>query len=65
MTFILHPLLREKIRISGDMPQINITKMIDQEFQERFNNKLDCQLIREAELKNKECWYYESLGATL
>jgi hypothetical protein len=67
MEIILHPLLREKIGISGDVPLPNsqLKMALDQIYQPMFGGRLNTKLIdsRIATLIDKP-WYLDSLFET-
>ena len=47
MRFKVFPQMREKIRVVGDIPTLNVLEMIENEFQGKFNGKLEIDQIEE------------------
>ena len=47
MRFKVHPLLREKMRVGGDMPTLHVLDMIDREFQPGFKGRLEIDWMEE------------------
>ena len=45
--FKVHPLLREKIRIAGDLPSLDVLSMIEREFQPLFKGRLEIDLMEQ------------------
>ena len=43
--FKVEPLLREKLRIAGDMPSKDVLEMIEKEFQPKFKGRLEIDLM--------------------
>ena len=62
MEFILAPLIREKIGITGDIPLANHEWLAAYDFvyRDMFEGKLDCSLL-EPLLCRKVPWYFETL----
>lgn len=65
MHFKVHPLLREKMRIAGDMPTLRVLDMIENEFQPSFRGKLEMDLMEQVAKDNDDCWYLPSLNGDL
>mmetsp|Transcript_4678 Transcript_4678/g.7959 ORF Transcript_4678/g.7959 Transcript_4678/m.7959 type:complete len:297 (-) Transcript_4678:15-905(-) len=75
--FKVHPLIREKMRVSGDMPTCDVLNMIEREFQPKFKGRLEINWMEEAsgkeqhifEVKDQvaleDCWYFSSLNEDL
>lgn len=64
MEIILHPLLREKIGISGDVPLPNgqLKVALDQIYQPMFEGRLNTKLIdQQISTPTEKPWYFDSL----
>lgn len=63
MRFIVCPLIREKIGISGDIPLSNyeLSKQLDSVYKPMFGGRLETDLI-DSLLSKDEPWYFDSLS---
>jgi hypothetical protein len=67
MEIILHPLLREKIGISGDVPLPNsqLKLALDQIYQPMFEGRLNTKLLdKQLATLTEKPWYLDSLFDT-
>jgi hypothetical protein len=62
MKFVLHPLLREKIGISGDVPLPNdrLKYELEHMYQPMLNDRLDTTYMDKL-LEGESAWYMDSL----
>ena len=51
----MHPLLREKVRIAGDIPSLDVLDMIEREFQPLFKGRLEIDLMED------QCGYLQHI----
>ena len=76
MRFKIVPDMRERIRIAGDLPSINVFDMIENEFQGKFNGNLEIDHLEETvgfeqhiyQLEKDEiekCWYMKTMDEDL